>query len=228
MENYQAMLKLCMWLAPTFTILATVSGFGWHYYGQKIKEQEKKETPQKKIDTLPKVQNTFHIKGDYVQGNKVTSKPKKQINAPNAIIVTQDQKGGQNTVNQYFGAKDPKHVVVEPTFEPAGSYGDNVLYEKHTAFAVGTLYSFNAKIPEHASLKVAMTRVQGQHIDNAWRMRVGTEKNWKHTMFKDEYQAFVLGDENGELEMRFMGKGSARVELFYNGKLLSSKTISWQ
>ncbi|MBI2285186.1 MAG: hypothetical protein HYU71_15855 [Bacteroidetes bacterium] len=227
-ENYQVMLKLCMVAAPTFSILAIISGYGWNYYTLKIKEQEKLEATQKKKNTTKKVQNTYHIQGDFIKGDRV-NKTKEIIHAPNALIVTKDQKGGQNTVNQYFGTKDPSKMVTKPTFDVSGYYGDNVLNELHSNFSSEKAYSFNAKIPENTSLKILITKLTGQYND-VWRLRMGTERNWKHTTFKENWQSFLLadGDTIGEIEMSFTGSGSASIEVFLNDQLISEKIIQWK
>ena len=59
---------------PIFTILAALCGFGWNYYGLKIKEQDalKKEKATITIDTSQKVKNVYNIGGDVVYGDKNT------------------------------------------------------------------------------------------------------------------------------------------------------------
>lgn len=94
LEQYQIYQKISMWGIPLFTILAVVSTFFWNHYGLKIKEIEKQSKPKIEKAT-PKTINTFQIKGD----KKVTKS--EVINAPNALIVTNRQSGGQNTVNYY-------------------------------------------------------------------------------------------------------------------------------
>ena len=42
MDRYQLWLRICMIGVPIFTILAALSGFGWNYFGLKIKEIEAK------------------------------------------------------------------------------------------------------------------------------------------------------------------------------------------
>lgn len=99
LEQYQIYQKISMWGIPLFTILAVVSGFFWNHYGLKIKEIEKQSKSQIEKAT-PKSINTFQIKGDYIKGDKKINKSE-VINAPNALIVTNRQSGGQNTVNYY-------------------------------------------------------------------------------------------------------------------------------
>ncbi|MFV8335809.1 hypothetical protein ACNQF7_06930 [Flavobacterium sp. RSP29] len=99
LEQYQIYQKLSMWGVPIFTILAVVCGFFWNHYGLKIKEIEKQSKPQIE-KTNSKTINTFQIKGDYIKGDKKETKSE-IINAPSALIVTNRQSGGQNTVNYY-------------------------------------------------------------------------------------------------------------------------------
>jgi hypothetical protein len=74
MDNYQTMLKVCMFGIPIFTTLAILCGFGWNYYGLKIKEADavkqkdkitSKDTPQSRKDV-------YNIHGDLVLGDKRT------------------------------------------------------------------------------------------------------------------------------------------------------------
>lgn len=99
LEQYQVLQKVFMWLVPFFSILALLSGLGWNHYGLKIKELEKQsKTIEEK--TSPKTINNYKIKGDFIKGEKKESSSE-VINAPNALIVTSRQSGGQNTVNYY-------------------------------------------------------------------------------------------------------------------------------
>lgn len=57
-----------------------------------------KDSVIEKKDTVPhNVSNTYHIKGDLVQGNQ--TKKLEKIVAPNAMIVTTNQSGRNNTIN---------------------------------------------------------------------------------------------------------------------------------
>src|SRR5690242_20581683 len=74
MDNYQIMLRICMIGVPVFTVLAALCGFGWNYYGLKIKEQEavEKKISETKSDSSSTVNNVYNISGDVVQGDKNT------------------------------------------------------------------------------------------------------------------------------------------------------------
>jgi hypothetical protein len=102
---------------PVFGILGILCAFGWNYYGLKIKELEKTQSTvknEKNIsqDTLDKRETTTYIvSGDVVHGNKTTKH--EDINAPNALIVTKNQSGGQNTVNYYKNEYEPLDTEVE-------------------------------------------------------------------------------------------------------------------
>src|SRR5471030_894419 len=74
MDNYQTMLKLCMIGTAIFTILAAICGFGWNYYGLKIKEADdlKKENKAVSKDTSQNIKNVYNIGGDVVYGDKKT------------------------------------------------------------------------------------------------------------------------------------------------------------
>ncbi len=102
-EQYQFLQKTCMVLAPACTILAVLFGFGYNHYGLKVKELEQ-QTKQKTEKPIPikntQTINNFQIKGDYINGEKKEIKSE-VINAPNALIVTNRQSGGENIVNYY-------------------------------------------------------------------------------------------------------------------------------
>jgi hypothetical protein len=62
---------------------------------------KKKVESQYQQDSVGKQVTINYVKGDIVQGDKVSNTKKEEINAPSALIVTKNQKGGENTVN-YF------------------------------------------------------------------------------------------------------------------------------
>ena len=101
LQEYQTWQKIFMWLGPIFVIMGALCGIGWNHYGLKIKELEKleKQSKPEEIKTTEKVSKTFNIQGDYVHGSKYVDKS--SIVAPNALIVTNNQSGGQNTINYY-------------------------------------------------------------------------------------------------------------------------------
>ena len=133
MEKYQVLLKICMAGVPLFTILAALCGFGWNYYGLKIKELEKvhneriKDSISSKKDSI-KSNNTYYVSGDLVKGNK--SIKHDEIIAPNALIVTKNQSGGQNTVNVYQNEFKPLDNALETIIEQKLSVLANQ-YNKH-------------------------------------------------------------------------------------------------
>jgi hypothetical protein len=99
LEQYQFYQKAFMWIGPICGIIALGCGIGYNFYGLKIKEVESQSKPKTEKES-PKTINTFQIKGDYIKGDKKETKSE-VINAPNALIVTNRQSGGQNTVNYY-------------------------------------------------------------------------------------------------------------------------------
>jgi hypothetical protein len=83
MDNYQTMLKLCMIGTPIFTILTALCGFGWNYYGLKIKETDALKAQQKQSpNTSTAVKNVYNIGGDMVYGDKKTIINKQEEKAP--------------------------------------------------------------------------------------------------------------------------------------------------
>ena len=59
---------------PIFTILVALCGYGWNYYGLKIKEVDalKKESMTASKDTSQNIKNVYNIGGDIVYGDKKT------------------------------------------------------------------------------------------------------------------------------------------------------------
>lgn len=99
LEQYQFWQKVFMWLGPTFTVLGILFGIGWNHCALKIKEIEKESKPKTESTNTPQT-TTFNVKDDYVNGNKIEIKSN-VVNAPNALIATNNQSGGQNTINYY-------------------------------------------------------------------------------------------------------------------------------
>ncbi|WP_300490936.1 hypothetical protein [Flavobacterium sp.] len=100
MEKYQTLQTLCQFGIALFTILAAISGYGAYHFGEK-KEMQKQIDSSKGKESNSNTQTTYNIKGDLVQGSKVIEMNKEEINAPSAMIVTNNQSGGTNTIN-YF------------------------------------------------------------------------------------------------------------------------------
>jgi hypothetical protein len=106
MEKYQTLQTLCQIGIAFFSILAILCGFGAYHFGEKKENAKKIEIPLHKDSTV-KPETTYQIKGDLVQGNKVTKTKEEEINAPSALIVTKDQSGGTNTVNFFQNEYKP-------------------------------------------------------------------------------------------------------------------------
>lgn len=104
-EQYQFWQKFFMWAAPICGTFSLFFGIGWNHCGLKIKDLEKQLKPKTETKTtlekqIEKTTNNIHVQGDYVVGEK-TINSSENINAPNALIVTNKQSGGQNIVNYY-------------------------------------------------------------------------------------------------------------------------------
>lgn len=98
-EHYQ---KLCLIGVLVSACLVALFTYGYNFYGIKIKEMEKNK-PKAAIDSDTKpntITNTYNVSGDVVQGDKIDNS-RNNLSAPNALIATVNQSGGQNTVN-YF------------------------------------------------------------------------------------------------------------------------------
>lgn len=161
LEQYQILQKLFMWLVPFFSILALLSGLGWNHYGLKIKELEKQSKPAEE-KASPKTVTNYQIQGDFIKGGKKETNSE-VINAPNALIVTSRQSGGQNTVNYYqneFKAPDldinksidsnlkelvllfPNHPLISIEIESGNSQRNKVAIQLETYFKNNNLGQF--------------------------------------------------------------------------------------
>lgn len=111
MEKYQTLQTLCQIGIAVFTILLAICGYGSYHFGEK-KEKAKainlnNVKDNEDNDTALNPKNVYHIKGDLVQGNKVSNEKNEVINAPEALIVTKNQSGGINTVNVFQNEYKP-------------------------------------------------------------------------------------------------------------------------
>lgn len=95
-ETYR---NLCWIGTALFGILAILCTLGANYYGSKVKQADKLSTTNDGVKEVA-TGNTYNVSGDFVQGNKTTNENNKLV-APNALIATVNQSGGQNTVNHY-------------------------------------------------------------------------------------------------------------------------------
>lgn len=116
-EQYQFWQKISMIGIPIGMIIAAISGFGLNYYNQKIKEIEKRLKPKTETqntikDSTEKTTKNIHVQGDYIVGQKNTTSSE-NINASNALIVTNRQTGGQNTVNYYQNEYKSPNLEIE-------------------------------------------------------------------------------------------------------------------
>jgi hypothetical protein len=102
MEKFQTLQTISQIGFAVFSILAILCGYGTYHYGQKkelVKETLQNSNNLSNQDTTSKNDTTYFVKGDIIHGNKTDNSKKEEINAPSALIVTQNQSGGQNIVN---------------------------------------------------------------------------------------------------------------------------------
>jgi hypothetical protein len=133
MEKYQTLQTLCQLGIAIFSILAIISGYGAYHFGEKketAKTESQKLSDSSKIKySLSKSETTYSIKGDLVQGHKVSKVKKEEINAPSALIVTKNQSGGENTINYFQNEYRPinentKHEITEKLDKLSTKYPD--------------------------------------------------------------------------------------------------------
>jgi hypothetical protein len=112
-EKFQTLQTLCQIGVALFSILAILCGYGAYHFGEK-KENAKNPEISIRKDSAVKAETTYHIKGDLIQGDKVTKTKKEEINAPSALIVTKNQSGGTNTINYFQNEyKSLDHQIIE-------------------------------------------------------------------------------------------------------------------
>ncbi len=226
---YETWARLCMAGICVFTILTALCAYGWNHFNMKIKQQEKAASAATKSDTTTKPQAVYHIQGDMVQKKVVVEKAKQpKIYAPNAAIVTVDQSGGSNTVNQYYNAKNPKDLVAEPIFNVDGIYGKNILAKDNSNFFINVKqYSLAAQKPEKSVLKIIISVLDKENSIMGFRM--GTGKGWISNIEKGYFEfTLPVGEISGDYDLGFQRAGSASVQYFLDGTKLMEKEIHWQ
>lgn len=225
MERLQMFQNLCQLGVLLCVIIGGFCTYGSSYFGRKKEEFKKIETT--KIDTTNNSGNIYNINGDYVENKKEKKIYNQSINAPNALIITKDQKGGQNTVNIYGGNPTPADMIHKPIFEKHGHFGLNILNPEITSITKDTAYSFLANIPDSTKLKITLSK-HGVEKQALWKMDAFSGKNWRHNIYKDGEQEFNLDDKVGELEIFFQESGSATMKIYFNDTLVNSKVINWR
>lgn len=151
----------------------------------------------------------------------------KTIVAPQALIVTEGQTGGQNVVN--IGRINPANELGSPLFDETGRFGKNILHPDLIHLSVDTSYSFAAKLPDDTQLKVHLTRTDGNE-KAFWGMSIGTVTNWAWVAARPESgrQEFSLDDIKGDLRIHFWDEGAAEMSVYFEDQLFSQKTIYWK
>lgn len=105
-ETYR---NLCWIGTALFGTLAILCTLGANYYGSKVKQADKPNSTNGSAEKVAAA-NTYNVSGDFVQGDKTTNENNKLV-APNALIATVNQSGGQNTVNYY--SNEYKELSIE-------------------------------------------------------------------------------------------------------------------
>lgn len=149
------------------------------------------------------------------------------IVAPQALIVTEGQTGGQNIVN--IGHPNSANELGSPQFEEMGRFGKNILHPELIHLSTDSSYSFAAKLPDDTQLKVHLTRTDGNE-KAFWGMSIGTVTNWAWVAARPESgrQEFSLDDIKGDLRIHFWDEGAAEMSVYFEDQLFSQKTIYWK
>lgn len=219
MENYQTGFQIG---AAIFQILAIICAFGAHYSGEKAKSNSNKDDVKKEQIVIKDSPNVKISSSNKIKSPTI-------INATNALIVTNEQSGGTNIVNYNGGKYNPANTQNKPIFEKNGSYGVNILEESAVSFTKDTDYSFFAQIPVNQKLKVILTKNDSDK-SALWGMNIGKIKNWVYTTYDNinGNQVYTLEEDRGDLNIIFWKSGSAKLDIYYNDVLVSSKVISWE
>ncbi|MCA2611903.1 MAG: hypothetical protein IM521_19300 [Microcystis sp. M27BS1] len=219
--------NLCQLGILLSVILGGLCTYGSSYFNRK-KEQLKRVEVYSNIDTSKKQGDVYNISGDYINEQKNTKSKKETIIAPSALIVTKDQKGGQNTVNVY-GAINPANKENKPLFDDTGYFGENILKPDLISLTKEKDYSFTARIPDNSKLKVRLVKI-GVDKSPQWVMGAFNAKSWRWSRYNNILgeQEYELDEPKGDLQIIFKETGTASLEIFFNGELLSSKLIKWK
>lgn len=218
-------------LAALCSVLALLFG----YMASNVKSKKEELTRKSNPVENPVVIN---LNGDYIKGQKIDKHNTESIvtnkqevhNYPNALIVNNNQSGGQNTVNYSGGRLNPANLINKPIFDENGYYGLSILNEKCKTLQKEISYSFSAKIPVNTKLKVIIQRI-GENRNPLWFIKVGSEENWRFNSYdnsKDFSQQFDLEEEFGDLFVIFKESGEAKIKIFYNDSLIEEKKIKWE
>lgn len=179
--------------------------------------------------------NQNDIKGDYINGDKIVvnknvSKEKEipEIDAPKALIVTQNQTG-DNTLNitqisdSYATSNDGSYIK-EISYPSSGEFGINILDSNNIKFSVGT-YSMNALIPKNQNLIVEISAVKGKCAFPAFQSIPG----WRWFDFKEnrdtvsrKFKTVKFGIV--DLEFYLQEAGEINISVHEN----ESKTVTWR
>lgn len=122
-----------------------------------------------------------------------------------------------------------------PQFPEKGFMGLNILYKTVNKLASDVQYNLCANTPNNFDLKVILKNLSKDTLErnNYWGMDVFNNNGWvsgnyNHTTKTQTLQ--LKRKQNGEMVMKFYGKGKAKLEFFRNEETLpfSSKVIEWQ
>lgn len=168
MKQMPNTIKVAMIGAVALIISTIIAGlFG--LYCNKTQDKKSINTSISTCDSskVSILNNQNDIKGDFVGGDKIvvnnklsqTNKSSK-IDAPNALIVTQNQNGDNNLnvtqISDSYATRNDSIMIKEINYPSSGEYGINILNKSTIRYSSGT-YSMNAMIPKNQNLTVEIS-----------------------------------------------------------------------
>lgn len=237
MEKYTSYQTFFTWAGIILQVLALLCGGAVYHYNSKREQLAEKTSQSAKNDTA--LNNTIvnNIYGDLINGQKINNTKKEILNQPkkvtvinpNALIVTENQSGGQNIINYNAEKFNPANISNKPIFEPEGNYGQNILCEDVQLLKQAIPYSLSAKIPVNTTLKVNIEMI-GEDKKPKWGIKISSKKNWRYNTYDNSLkfiQQFELEDEFGELNIIFNESGEAIIKIYFNDEMIGEKRIKW-
>lgn len=124
LERYEFLQNVCLILLLVFGILSAISTYGWNHFGKKItqlKGQQQSQTAEsntkKILDTVDsKTEKIIDVVQTHASKTSKTKDERANVNAPNALIVTEHQTGN-NTVNITQFSSQTYHPISDNLFK---------------------------------------------------------------------------------------------------------------
>ena len=177
--------------------------------------------------------NQNDIKGDFVKGDKVIVNNKgskdytnTKINAPKALIVTQNQTGDNtlyvSQISDSYATSSDSTYIKEISYPSSGEFGLNILDKNTIQYSAGT-YSMNALIPKNQNLTV---EISGRNWFFPFYQAL---PGWRHFDYKangDTFSRTFKTVKYGKVDLEFNLKEASEINIrvFEN----NAKNYSWQ